>query len=255
VLGSVLDVVFPKRCAGCGSGAWPFCPDCRAALVPLTAPWCERCGLPAEHAVPRCRECPPSEISRARAPFLFEGPARAALHRLKFSGWRTVARALGDAMAAVSEHEPDAVTWVPLSRRRAAERGFDQARALAVAVGRRLDRVALGLLSRTVDTPPQTKRSGAERRAAMAGLFEAEGPVPPRVLLVDDVLTTGATASACARALLLAGAKEVALVTAARAVSAPLPARYTRRGSRLGLWLPEGCSPGSRCQPQAKRPT
>ena len=178
----------------------------------------------------------------ARAPFLFHGPARHAVHRLKFAGWRPVAAALGGAMVAAwpPSAETDAVTWVPLSRRRLAERGFDQARALAEAVGAASSLSTVPLLERTVDLPPQARRSGAERRAAMAGAFRSVGPCPPRVLLVDDVLTTGATVGACARTLRAAGARHVTVLTAARAVSAPLLARYTAGGLTPGSVVARG---------------
>ena len=95
------------------------------------------------------------------------------------------------------------------------------------------------LLERTRDTPPQAGQTGPERRLAMRDAFGATGRPPPRVLLVDDVLTTGATAAGCARALHAAGATHVAVLTAARAASEPLPARcYNRVGSRPSLWLP-----------------
>jgi predicted amidophosphoribosyltransferase len=178
----------------------------------------------------------------ARAPFLFQGPARHAVHRLKFAGWRPVAAALGQAMVAVwpPSDETDVVTWVPLSRRRAAERGFDQARALAEAVGAATSLCAVPLLERTVDLPPQARRIAAQRREAMAGAFRPAGPCPTRVLLVDDVLTTGATAGACAAALRTAGARHVTLLTAARAVSAPFLARYTGRGLTPGSVVARG---------------
>jgi len=115
--------------------------------------------------------------------------------------------------------EPEAVAWVPLSRARRAERGYDQARALALVVGPRLQVPVLPLLRRVGDPGPQARRGGQARRAAMLGMFEAAPAPPARVLVVDDVLTTGATAAACAQALLGAGAREVALLTAARAVS------------------------------------
>ena len=236
-----LEVVFPRSCAGCGAGPWPFCAACSASLVALEPPWCERCGRPSERPVGSCRDCPPSSIDVSRAAFLFRGPARRAIHRLKFSGWRSVADALATALAATDPPAADAVTWVPLARARLASRGYDQAKVLARALAARTGTPAIALLRREADTGPQARRSGAERRLALEGAFRPSGrTVPANVLLVDDVLTTGATADACARILREAGARRVSLATAARAFSGPLPPRYTRpQGPRLGLWLPE----------------
>jgi ComF family protein len=143
-------------------------------------------------------------------------------------------------MVAVNDFEPDAVTWVPLSGRRRAQRGYDQSRALARSIGRRLDLPVVRLVDRIRDTPAQATLSRRLRVRAVRGAFRARGAaMPAKVLLVDDVLTTGATAAACARALRSAGASRVGLLTVARSLSGPLPARcYTRAGSRLGLWLP-----------------
>jgi predicted amidophosphoribosyltransferase len=166
-----------------------------------------------------------------------------------------VADALGAAMAEACDATADAVTWVPLSRRRRAERGFDQARALAAAVAPRLGLPLVALLRRTADAGHQARRGGEERRTAMRGLFVTGGEPPPRVLLIDDVLTTGATVAACAEALLAEGANEVSVLTAARAASEALPDLYSTAGSRPGLWLPGDRISGSRSQPRAKRPT
>jgi predicted amidophosphoribosyltransferase len=218
--------------------------------MPLVPPWCERCGRPWPERVLRCRDCPPAPIDSARAPFLFEGPARAAVHRLKFSGWRDVAAALADAIVASAPAPPvDAITWVPLARRRLAERSYDQARALAAGLGRRTGIPVRRLLRRAVATGPQAQRRGRERREAMRGAFVAVRTPPARVLLVDDVLTTGATAAACAEALAAAGAQRIHLVTAARsfhgsaggpvrALRGPAIRAYPQTGPRPGLWLP-----------------
>ena len=143
----------------------------------------------------------------------------------------------------------DVITWVPLARRRRAERGYDQARALASALARLLGVPAVRLVRRRVATAPQARRTGQERRSAMRGAFGAVRPAPGTVLLVDDVLTTGATAAACAEVLLSSGARQVHLAAAARSLRALGPATggtlqrpagraYPRVGPRPGLWLP-----------------
>jgi predicted amidophosphoribosyltransferase len=218
----LLDALFPKRCAGCGSGPWPFCDGCRSHLVVLGDPRCDRCGAPSPRPVAGCADCPPTSIAIARAPFGFDGPVRHAVHRLKFGGWRTVAEALAEAMArswSVTTWPADVIAWVPLSRERLAVRGYDQARVLARAVAPRVGMPAEGLLRRVGEPGPQARRGGAARREAMRGLFAPAGGVSGRVLLIDDVLTTGATAGACADALLSGGVSGVGLLTAARAVS------------------------------------
>lgn len=142
-------------------------------------------------------------------------------------------------MVAVGPPGADAVTWVPLARRRLAERGYDQARALAVAVGARLELPVVRLARRVLATGPQARRTGEERRAAMLGAFQPTRlSAPTSVLLIDDVLTTGATAASCAEAVVRAGAREVTLLAAARAFALNAGPGYTRLGSQPGLWLP-----------------
>jgi predicted amidophosphoribosyltransferase len=137
-----------------------------------------------------------------------------------------------------------AVTWVPLARRRLAERGFDQARVLAAGVADRTQTPCVALLIRASSTGPQAKRDAAARRVAMRGAFAVHprAKVPASVLLVDDVLTTGATAAAAAEPLRGAGARSVHLLAAARAFPGAFPGQgqgaYTRAGPRPGLWLP-----------------
>lgn len=273
MLARVLDVLFPRRCVGCAGRGWPFCAGCWSRIAVLEPPGCRRCGRPLEAQVPDCADCPPQVVGWARAPLWYGGPVRRSLIRLKFGGERAVAEALAPLMLEAVErgppegrrpwdgglvpHDGTVVTWVPLGPRRRRDRGFDQAEVLAKQVGALSGVPVRRLLRRTLDTEPQARRSGAARHRALRGAFEPVEAPPPLVVLVDDVLTSGATAASCAAVLRASGAREVGVLTAARALGGPLPGRCYRMppGSGLGLWLPGGDSSGSRCQPQAKRPT
>jgi ComF family protein len=267
VLDRALDVLFPRSCAGCGAGPWPFCRGCAAELEPLGPPWCRRCGRPTAADVDACADCPPPPIASARSAFAYRGPAKDAVHRLKFSGWRGVGEALARAVVALGPPPADAVTWVPLARRRRAERGYDQAQVLARALARELGLPAAEFVRRVRATGRQARRTREQRLAAMAGAFApvARRAAPLEVLLVDDVLTTGATAAACAEALAMAGARTIHLVTACRSFSdrpprpggsrRPETVPYTRGRAPVRVCGCPGNHPGSRCQPRAKRPT
>ena len=234
---SLADLLFPPRCAACDApGAWPLCTACTGAVGVITPPWCERCGRPWEARRGECRDCPPDVVDLARAPFLYEGPVAAAIKAMKFLGTHAIAPHLAGAMAELAVGLlGDFVTWVPLSRRRRAKRGFDQAEMLARALAERLGLRSDRLLVRGMDASSQARRSGAERRAALEGAFRLAGPaIPERVLLIDDVLTTGSTAAACAEILKAGGANRVEVLTAARSLGGPIPARCR------GLAVPAG---------------
>ncbi|HEX9891958.1 MAG TPA: double zinc ribbon domain-containing protein [Actinomycetota bacterium] len=244
----MLDLLFASRCASCGAYGPALCRACAAAAGVIFAPVCERCGRPTEEPVPACGDCPPPNLTRARAPFLYQGPVADAIRALKFRGWGWLAGSLGGAMAhALGPDRADVITWVPLTRRRRAARGFDQAQLLARAVARRLDLPWSRLLHRSRHTGSQARRGGRERRTALEGTFWARSPVPGSILLVDDVLTTGATAAACAAALREAGAGRVILLTAARSLGTGVPARcfggYNRTGPSPGSVVARGDDP------------
>src|SRR5687768_1560448 len=94
------DLPFPTGCVSCGASGWPWCAACEDLVVVLPEPpMCDRCGRPTADPVDACAECPPPELATLRAPFLFDGPVRDALLKLKFSGLRSLAGALGAAMA------------------------------------------------------------------------------------------------------------------------------------------------------------
>jgi ComF family protein len=232
----LLDLLLPPTCAACGAGGWPLCGSCTERVAVITAPWCEACGRPWEEPLPSCSDCPPRVIDEARAPFLYEGPISQAIRGMKFSGWHALGAHLAAAMAEVAGDllPADIVAWVPLARRRLRRRGFDQAEVLASALANRLDLPSSRLLRRIRDTTAQARKGGSERRRALQGAFEAGEDPPGTVLLVDDVLTTGATAAACARTLKRAGATRVSVLTAARSLGGPVPARCRGSSGRLG---------------------
>ena len=198
--GALLDLVFPPRCPACGEDPLPqspFCATCDGAVDP----W-------------------PEAPDGIQAGALFGGPIADAVHALKYGGRPEAAGPLGRWLAGrVQVPACAAVVWVPLGRRRLVARTYDQAMLLAAAFARAAGRPVLrGALHRVRETPPQVGRDRATRARNVAGAFAASRGVTGRdLVLVDDVVTTGATVDAASLALRSAGARSVAVVALARA--------------------------------------
>ena len=211
VLDWVLDLLFPPKCPFCGrllEKGELLCPDCQRGL-----PWLE--GRAGETEVELTAGC----VSALR----YEDKVRSAIHGYKFDGRSARSVAFGAMTAqAVGDHgiTADLVSWPSLSKKRLRQRGYDQAELLAREVGRRL---GLSVL-RTVDKRERPAQSGIQGEAARrANLLGAYVPVEPGnfegriILLVDDVVTSGATLAECAKTLRLAGAERIFCATLAKA--------------------------------------
>lgn len=234
MLSLLADLLFPPRCRVCRTwGHELLCAACRGQVIVPRPPLCGRCGIPlgsldAAGHCGRCRiEQPPYAVARSAA--LYRGRVRTAIHRFKFEGRQELGPILGSLLAEFVLTTPsltsaEVILPVPLHSSRLRERGFNHAALLAerVAGALRLPMVE-GALLRIAPTLPQTSLGRMERFANVRGAFAVDprrGPLlrSCALLLVDDVLTSGATAAACARALLSAGAAEVRVATLARAL-------------------------------------
>jgi predicted amidophosphoribosyltransferase len=219
----MLDVLLPRRCLVCGAGGALLCAGCRSGLPRLEPPLCDLCGAPVAWPVRRCRECGGRRIAfaEARAAVPYDGAVRRFVAGWKERGLRRLA---DEAAALVDERlePPEAalLTFVPADRGRRLERGHHPAEQLSRALAERWQVPCEALLRRTRPAPRQRGLSLRERRRNVAGAFSATRGMAGAVVLVDDVYTTGATASAAAAALCAAGAARVEVVTFARTIRA-----------------------------------
>ena len=207
---TILNLLFPPKCPFCGKvlDKVGICPECEAEL-----PWTKDSETLREE----------SGGLRCAAPLWYEGAVREGILRYKFQGASAAAEAFGELVARCAAEqfsgEFDTVTWVPLSRKRLRKRGYDQVELLARAVCRHWDTEPVRLLVKSVDNPPQSHLTEpAARRANVLGVYEVpevEQVRGRRILLLDDICTSGATLTECIRELKAAGAENVVCCTVA----------------------------------------
>lgn len=210
----LLDLLFPPRCVFCGKllrkGEDGLCAVCQRELPWITG---------------RAAEQKPEFISLCVSPLWYQGNVRESIRRYKFHGRSGYAVVYGRLAAqCVRDHLDDRfdlITWVPLSAKRLKERGYDQAGLLAQGAARELGCTAVGILKKVRSNDAQSGLSDdAARKANVLGVYKITAPEAvsgKRILLVDDVVTTGATLSECARVLRMGGAADVVCVTLCRA--------------------------------------
>ncbi|MBK7367263.1 MAG: ComF family protein [Candidatus Eisenbacteria bacterium] len=216
----VLDFLLPQRCPGCGVPASPerlLCERCLARIPRLATPLCARCLVRGGDGSP----CSRHDGYAVHAPWQLDERSREIVHALKYGERPSLARALGGELAGAlptAWRRPDLVLAVPLHAARRRERGYNQAEALSVALAGALRSPhATGLLVRVRATSAQAQLGGEARRRNLAGAFAApDGAVLKgrRVLLVDDVLTTGATLESALGVVRAAGARAAGVALA-----------------------------------------
>jgi ComF family protein len=237
ITGAFTALIAPNSCASCRASvkkaeAGKLCGICTSAVARLPASICACCGLPIDELSYRgpdsvCPDCTGGRgFDRARAFGLFDGLLRDLIRRLKYQGDKQLAEPLGQLLLEVGNAEfllgdYDAIVPVPLHRERFTERGFNQTFLLARPIAREARLPVVTALERRVSATAQVGLQGAARRANVKDAFsvhprKASEVTRRRILLIDDVITTGATADECARALKKAGAKEVDVLAVAR---------------------------------------
>lgn len=240
LLSTILDLIYAPICLGCrgpilsGDTVRLVCRLCRTRIKPIPEPSCGRCGAPSLDTgrlpEPTCGECrgwPPS-LRSARSACLLHPPADQLVYQLKYRGWHALAEPMAELMAKLklprdAEEEAHLVVPVPTTSTRLRERGYNQAERLAARYARSTRRTLHPVLVRDGAASTQTVLQPAARKANVAGAFRVAEDAARQIegehlILIDDVLTTGATARECTRALVDAGARCVSLITFARAL-------------------------------------
>jgi ComF family protein len=198
-----------------------LCAPCRGSLIKLGPPWCELCGAPTAWPVARCRECAGRRLAfaSARAAIAYAGAAQPFIHAWKERGLRHAANLAAEIVSErIAPPTADVLTYVPRDEGRYLTRGHHPAERLARCLAADWGIEVATLLTRSRAVERQAGLSLLERRRNVRGAFRASTQVPARIVLVDDVYTTGATCGAAAAALKSAGASRVDVITFARAV-------------------------------------
>ncbi len=198
ILNSILRILFPDRCASCTKVGELFCLDCRTRLQPYPGPM----------------QRIPAMLDDVYIGYVFDGPLRDAVHAMKYHRRRRMVEPLGNLLTEALDASgliADALLPIPMHKARLAERGFNQAAELAAQLGTLCGMPVLHSMQRIRATEQQAHLNSVQRVSNVQGAFlwDSQQPPPARILLVDDVLTTGSTMNACAEALRRAGAEHV----------------------------------------------
>ncbi|MCX7792789.1 MAG: ComF family protein [Thermodesulfovibrionales bacterium] len=224
ILDSIIKGLFPSICPLCDSESsnkfYPFCIDCWNGVEPFIGNRCNVCSIPLPQGSSICGDCIKNRpyFKNSFVYGLFDGVLRQAIAHLKYSGIRKLAKPLSELLLELSLPESDLIVPVPPDSQRLKTRGFNHTSLIAKEISRRLSLpLEINGLIKIKSTPQQIGLKREERLKNLRRAFRAlKNFSGKRILLIDDVITTGTTASECARALLKAGAQEVHLLAIAR---------------------------------------
>ncbi len=222
----LFDLVFPPTCKVCGhQSKQALCDPCLDSFPKINGSICLKCGKPCQREVDGCSECSHKTLyfTRARSGGMYEGSLKEAIHQFKYKNGKRLSPYLARFISKAADefveriiHDIDIIACVPLSGYKEAKRGYNQSRLIAQELSVLFNRPFHDCLIKTRTTPEQNKLGLADRPRNIKGAFAVKGPLHGKVLLIDDVFTTGNTVSECARVLLDAGVKEVSVLTIAR---------------------------------------
>lgn len=228
------NLLYPMRCLVCETSmearsTEPLCDRCRDQIRPNPKPWCIRCGRSVETAGERCSDCRTirRDFTRAYSAHLYEGVIKECVHLIKYRGKEGLSRVLSRFMIDFVNANPetvdavDAIVPVPLSATKLRERGYNQSELLAQGLSRAFNLPLIPALVKTRSAKAQSGLKKDERMRNVRGAFGVRHGAPVRgkkILIVDDVFTTGSTLNECASALLGAGARDICALTLARGI-------------------------------------
>ncbi len=225
LISGMTDLLYPRRCPVC-HGLTPrgrmICPECLGRLPVIEGRRCAKCGKPAAARQVLCDDCVSTKhlFAQGAGVFLYDDVMRETVSCFKYRGRREYGPVLGSLMlqstrGLIAAWKPDIIMPVPLHPKRLAGRGFNQAELLAEPLARGCGiPLESGILYRRTDTAAQKTLGRQERRRNLEGAFACRDvPLPERILLVDDIYTTGSTVDACAAVLLAKGASRIFFLT------------------------------------------
>ena len=221
-----MDWIYPPACAGCGAAGEVWCADCRNSVVRIRPPVCERCGYPQNSKSSECAGCGKHQpaYTRLRSYGAYQGALKEAIHALKYQSNLALGFVFSQSLSEVIRDEGwkiDVISPIPLSPKRQKERGYNQAASVAHPLAGLLDiEYDAKSLTRIKNTESQVHLTADDRMKNMSGAFmlKERAWTGKRVLIIDDVITTGSTLNECARIAREGGAADVYGVSIARAI-------------------------------------